>query len=84
MLLGDSADNIGGIPGYGPIKVYNLLRDCKNEKQLLDRVREAYYTQGKSKLETIDDVCEAADLLWIRQKREEFKSDEIRGMLNEI
>lgn len=31
MLQGDSADNIQGIKGYGPVKIYNTLKDLSVE-----------------------------------------------------
>jgi hypothetical protein len=33
MLMGDSADNIPGLPKYGPVKTYELLRDCDTRDQ---------------------------------------------------
>jgi len=34
MITGDGADNIPGLPRYGPKKAYNALVDCKSEEEL--------------------------------------------------
>lgn len=44
-LLGDSTDNIIGAKGYGPVKTYNTLKDCKTEKELYDAVYEVYFQE---------------------------------------
>lgn len=41
-LLGDSADNIQGVPGYGPVKTYNTLKDCDSETQCKTVVKEIF------------------------------------------
>ena len=41
-LLGDSTDNIVGLKGYGNVKVYNTLKDCKTEIELYTTTKEAY------------------------------------------
>ena len=41
MLMGDSADNIPGLPGVGPVRAYNLLKDCSLE-EAQERVRDMY------------------------------------------
>lgn len=38
LLEGDRSDNIPGIPGIGPKKAYNLLKDCKSEQELTEVV----------------------------------------------
>lgn len=34
LLVGDSVDNIGGVPKVGPVKAVELLRDCTTEEEL--------------------------------------------------
>ena len=67
MLLGDAVDNIPGLPGYGPVKVYDILKDCYNEEDAVKRVWKTY----QSALDglTIDEkrtrLKEVARLCWI-------------------
>lgn len=42
MLQGDQSDNIVGIRGIGPVKAFNLLKDCKNEEELIKVVWKEY------------------------------------------
>jgi hypothetical protein len=60
LLTGDAVDNIPGLPGVGPAKAYNLLKDAEPE-QALDIVREAYLDKG------YDDeyLLEQGQLLWM-------------------
>lgn len=32
MLVGDTVDNIWGVPGYGPVKAAKILKDCTNKR----------------------------------------------------
>lgn len=70
MLLGDSADNIPGIPGYGPVRVYNLLEPfqntCYNELKVQQIVVEAYKNHYNE--EWKQRFLEMADLLWMIQE----------------
>lgn len=67
MLVGDSADNIPGLPGMGDKGARKILQsvDQPNEKELLTLVKQAYKDRGMSK----DYFMEQADLLWIVQER---------------
>tara|TARA_R110002153_G_scaffold224245_1_gene376789 strand:+ start:535 stop:1314 length:780 start_codon:yes stop_codon:yes gene_type:complete len=62
-LLGDSTDNIIGIKGYGNVKVYNTLKDCKTETELYNVVKEAYEGQHGEEAEV--KLKENMDLLWM-------------------
>jgi 5'-3' exonuclease len=42
MLMGDSADNIPGLPKYGPVKAYNLINDCVDRDECKKVVMEEY------------------------------------------
>lgn len=42
MLMGDSADNIPGLPKYGPKAAFDLLNTCKTEDQLKSVVKDHY------------------------------------------
>lgn len=41
-LIGDKADNIKGINRYGPVKTYELLKDCKSEEECKQKVLTIY------------------------------------------
>lgn len=43
MMLGDTIDNIPGLKGYGPVKVYNLLNGKEDYKEITKR---AYEKEG--------------------------------------
>ena len=62
-LLGDSTDNIVGIKGYGNVKVYNTLKDCKTEVELYTATKEAYEGQHGDEAEV--KLKENMDLLYM-------------------
>lgn len=41
-LIGDTADNIFGVAGLGPVKAKKALEDCESEKEMFEKVRELY------------------------------------------
>lgn len=63
LLLGDTADNLPGIKGLGPAKIYTLIKDAKTTGQMWEVV----YTQYK-KHGMLDVLEEAADLTWIARE----------------
>lgn len=80
MLLGDSADHIPGLRGYGPVKVFKHLQDLNTELDLWHEVRRLYLdhlVEDSLKDESIvyDRLYEVADLLWMRRYVGEIKSD---------
>lgn len=68
LLTGDVVDNIGGLKGYGPVKVYSLLENCKSTAQLLSAVR-SRYTELFGESWQIR-LREQADLLWMVRERD--------------
>lgn len=75
MLLGDNADNIPGIAGYGPVKVCELLKNIKEEAIMKETVKEVYANHyGVNYLKAYHEVC---DLLWIRRYESQIKSMEL-------
>lgn len=68
LLMGDSVDNIPGIKGYGPAKVFKLLEDTRNADEARDVAIEAYI-----KAYGLDDwhreLEEQAQLVWMVRER---------------
>lgn len=60
ILTGDSADNIIGLSGIGPVKSEALLQHCTTEEELYQACVEAY--DGNEQR-----VIENASLLWLRR-----------------
>ena len=67
MLVGDTADHIPGLPGYGKVKAFALLKDLKTEEELFTTVRDLYkeVKGGESK----EYFLEMANLLWMTQQK---------------
>jgi DNA polymerase-1 len=67
MLVGDTADNIPGLPKFGKVKAFDLLKDLKTEQELFQIVRDLYKESlGESSKEYF---MEQANLLWIYQEK---------------
>jgi 5'-3' exonuclease len=81
MLLGDRADNIPGIKGYGPVKVLTTLSTIENEADMWNEVRNIYFTYLTESAEKVyDRLYEVADLLWMQRIPNEKKSDFLRQL----
>lgn len=88
MLMGDEVDNIPGLSGYGPRKVYDLLSACPSYEEAKKEVEDAYtkYYEKKGKLEEAKAaINEQAQLVWMVRElnedgslimAEEFLSDD--------
>ena len=61
MLVGDTADNIPGLKGWGDVGAKKLIQDLPNEMAILKVVKEAYKEKGMSK----EYFMEQANLLWM-------------------
>lgn len=66
MLIGDSADHIPGLKGYGPVKAYKILKDLTNEYDLYTAVKVEYKKMMKDQAK--DYFFEQANLLWMREQ----------------
>jgi hypothetical protein len=64
ILTGDTADNIIGIKGVGPVKANKILEDSADEYDMYCRCVEAY--DGNE-----DRVIENARLLYLRRTKDE-------------
>jgi len=70
LLTGDVVDNIGGLGGVGPVKAYELLKDCTTTDAYLRAVREAYKAKWGGAWRAV--AQEQCDLLWmIRELNED-------------
>jgi DNA polymerase-1 len=64
MLVGDSADNIPGLPGVGKVRAFNCLHSLDNEYDLFKVVKD-YYKEVMRE-EAKEYFTEQANLLWMR------------------
>lgn len=64
MLVGDSADNIPGLPKWGHAKAVKALSDCKEEKDYNNVVKQAY--KGSDLDNPKKYFLEQANLLWMQ------------------
>ncbi len=81
MLCGDTADNIKGIAGIGPIRAEQILVGARNPVQMLGCVIEACMEQeDKTREEALDYVNELGGLLRIRREPNEIWT--VEEMLN--
>ncbi len=72
LLTGDATDCYDGLPGCGPIRAFELLRECSTEPELYSAVLSAY--QMKFPEEAVSMIEEQAHLAWmVRGKDEEGK-----------
>tara|TARA_Y100000310_G_scaffold319188_1_gene374164 strand:- start:8558 stop:9367 length:810 start_codon:yes stop_codon:yes gene_type:complete len=62
VLTGDVVDNIPGLPMCGPVKAYELLKDCKTEGNYKYVVVNAYLEHYDGNLDTL---LEQGRLLWM-------------------
>lgn len=69
LLMGDSGDNIPGLPRVGPAKTYEVLgKRPLSEQSLWERVKKLYEDKGKDN----EYLMEQAHLLWmVRELTEE-------------
>lgn len=67
MLVGDTADNIPGLPGVGKVGAYKALSELKTTKELFNTVKGLYKeVLGDNSKEYF---MEQANLLWMAQEK---------------
>jgi hypothetical protein len=64
MIMGDSTDNIPGLPGYGPVAAYELLHDMPTAEQCAVAVQTLYEEEGMGE----DYLLEQGRLCWITRR----------------
>lgn len=85
LLLGDSADDIPHMKGYGPVtKVYPLLEGVTTEFEMFKIVYKCYKEDGNLGDKLEEYLCELSDLLWIQRQPNLRKSVEIKEMLRRL
>lgn len=67
LLMGDSVDNIQGIPGMGPAYACKLLQGATSERELYELVRARYLQEWPQ--EGIQKLREHAALIWMVRER---------------
>lgn len=85
MLMGDSADNIPGLSGFGPVKVYETLKECETEEQMWVKVQGVYLDRLMESGLTYENVYsrlhEVADLLWMWRTPTDCKSAHLKTLI---
>ena len=75
MIMGDTADNIPGLPKYGPVKAYNLINHCMDreecKKVVIDEYNKVYKENAMEKLR------ETFSLVYILRQNLNLKDVEI-------
>jgi 5'-3' exonuclease len=71
LLMGDSTDNIPGIPGVGPKKAATMLEGLAGEEEYFVQALDAYENAYEDGLAAL---IENARLLWIRRQPNEWWS----------
>jgi len=64
-IMGDSADNIPGLPGQGPTAAWERLKNKDTIKEMWGAVRDVYEFSYKGKYTWQDYLKEQASLLWL-------------------
>ena len=72
MLTGDTADNIPGVGGYGPVKTCEVLQDCETEEDYINAAWFVY--KDKFECDAKSRYLEVGNLLWIHT----FQINDIR------
>jgi len=66
VLTGDKVDSIPGLEGCGPVKAYEILKDCKTSKDALNAVYKAY--KAKYGMKGYSEMIEQGRLLHMTRK----------------
>jgi 5'-3' exonuclease len=73
MLIGDSADNIFGVPKIGKVKAAKIIDSCTSENEMREKVYDLYYNPLEENWQERYRIN--ADCLWIMRKEgERFSS----------
>jgi hypothetical protein len=84
LLMGDPVDNVPGLPGWGPVKVYNLLKDVEDYEKGLFHVIQSYqeYYWGRLNYDDawIKNLVEQAQLVWMVRELNEDGSPKMWRM----
>ena len=64
ILVGDTADNIKGAAGIGKVKAAQILKDCTNEQEMFEAVKDYFGSD--------DELLMTGKCLWIFRKPEDI------------
>lgn len=70
-LMGDKVDNIPGLPGWGPVKTYEYLKDISSPEELIKAVLEAYKDRYLDTALAELELEEQAQLVWMVRGKDE-------------
>lgn len=62
-IAGDTADHVKGVPGLGPVKAYEYLKDCNTEIEMWNAVVKAYEDNDVS----VEKAIQNGRLLFLRR-----------------
>lgn len=71
LLMGDTTDNIPGLPGIGAAKAHKALKGVRSE-ELFSVVCSMYEAHTPPKVDWYEYMTEQGQLLWIQRKRGEI------------
>ena len=66
VLTGDSVDNIPGIPGCGPVKAFDILKECNGTQEYMDALTDAYKEAPFDDWEEM--LLEMGQLCWMTRR----------------
>lgn len=66
VLTGDTVDNIPGLPGCGPVKAFNILKECNGTQEYMEALTDAYKEAGLDDWEAL--LLEQGRLCWMTRR----------------
>jgi len=76
-LMGDSTDNIPGLPGCGPVAAYDDLRINDGAQDMLDVVQHMYCSHYGSYVDGDRELLEQGRLLWMVRRMNDDGSPQL-------
>jgi 5'-3' exonuclease len=73
MLIGDTTDNIKGVPRVGPVKAYATLNDCKTLDDMYNATYIHYLSYYKTQVEALKQIQINFKLLYMQSRDSTFR-----------
>jgi 5'-3' exonuclease len=73
MLIGDTTDNIKGVPRVGPVKAYATLNDCKTLDDMYNATYIHYLSYYKTQIEALKQIQINFKLLYMQSRDSTFR-----------